>query len=136
MIRYALACDSGHSFDSWFQNAGAFDSLTAAGMVSCAVCGSSEVSKTVMAPAVPARRETAPDLSRDRGHPLEKMRRHLEANSDYVGPRFAAEARSMHLGETPHRPIWGEANGAEAKSLIEDGVPVLPLPMIPRRQTN
>ena len=141
MIQYALKCADGHSFDSWFQSADAFDKLAAAGMVSCAICGGTDVTKSVMAPNVrPAR--NAPDsgaLSK-KDTPAEQAMAHLkkliEENSDYVGMNFAAEARSMHDGDTPARAIHGEANAEEARKLLEDGVPVAPLPFVPKRKTN
>ena len=67
---------------------------------------------------------------------LAEMRRHVEDNADYVGENFAKEARSMYLGATPERAIYGEANGAEAKALVEDGIPVVPLPFVPNRKAN
>lgn len=143
MIRYTLKCETDHSFDSWFQSAEAFDKLLAAGMVACSVCGSSKVSKALMAPSVqPARKASekpeAP-LSAPQGEveqALAAMRRHVEENSDYVGMNFAAEARAMHDGDAPERAIHGEAKLEEAKALLEDGIPVAPLPFLPRRKTN
>lgn len=146
MIRYNLRCAEGHSFDSWFASAGAFETLRSSGMVSCAVCGSAEVEKAMMAPGVvsgegggrpapePARPLSAPASPAEQA--LAELRRRIEAESDYVGRDFAREARAMHEGELPHRSIYGEANPQEAKSLIEDGVPVTPLPFSPRRKTN
>ncbi|MBW0156768.1 DUF1178 family protein [Sedimentimonas flavescens] len=143
MIRYTLKCESDHSFDSWFQSAEAFDKLLAAGMVACSVCGSSKVSKALMAPSVqPARKageKPEAPLSAPQGEveqALAAMRRHVEENSDYVGMNFAAEARAMHDGDAPERAIHGEAKLEEAKALLEDGIPVAPLPFLPRRKTN
>ncbi len=147
MIQYALKCSNGHSFDSWFQSAEAYDKLSAAGMVSCAVCGCAEVTKAIMTPSVrPARRiEAAPVAekaedslaqSRDVSTVLAELRRKVEENSDYVGKDFASEARKIHLGEAPERAIYGEAKPDEAKALIDDGVPVAPLPFMPSRKTN
>ncbi|MFW8594986.1 DUF1178 family protein [Cribrihabitans neustonicus] len=176
MIHYSLRCAEGHSFDSWFQSAAAFDKLAAAGMVACAVCGSSNVEKALMAPRVRPARSAAkgggeaaaqPQTAKTSGQPghqvpavqaarggetpgrgllsqpsgaLEKaiaeLRSKVEANSDYVGKDFAAEARAMHLGEVPERPIHGEARPDEARALIEEGVPVLPLPFRPGRKSN
>lgn len=136
MVRYSLSCADGHSFESWFQSATAFDDLATRGLLACAECGSAEVRKALMAPAVAAPREplTAPrDL---REELLARMRRHVEENSDYVGLSFAAEARKMHAGEAPERSIWGEAKPEEAKALLEDGIPVAPLPFLPKRSTN
>lgn len=140
MIRYKLTCDRSHDFDSWFQSAAAFDVLRDVGQLACPVCGSSSVEKSLMAPSLaPA----APEPARPLGTPksdmeiaLAELRRQVEANSDYVGMNFAAEARSMHDGTIPERPIYGEARPEEAKRLIEDGIPVAPLPFLPVRKAN
>ncbi|MBE9636568.1 DUF1178 family protein [Salipiger mangrovisoli] len=147
MIQYSLKCAEDHRFDSWFQSAGAFDKLHAAGMVACAVCGSPKVEKVLMAPRVnsgaarpePAAAPEKPKLSEPASEAekaLRALREHVEKTSDYVGRDFAREARAMHIGDAPHRPIWGETRGDEAKALIEDGVPVAPLPFMPTRKSN
>ena len=146
MIRYTLRCAHGHRFDSWFQSGGAYDDLADKGLLSCAVCGSTDVEKAMMAPPVAAKDNakripapSKPDLGQQ-GHPaeamLKAMREHVEKNSTYVGGNFAREARSMHLGDTPEKAIHGEANAEEAKSLLEDGVPILPVPGPPPSKTN
>jgi hypothetical protein len=141
MIQYALKCEHGHQFDSWFKSAAAFEALEAAGHLSCAVCGSAGVSKAIMAPRVStATKEpdagalTKPQTEAEQA--MVELRKHVEENADYVGRDFASEARSMYLGTSPERAIYGEANGAEAKALIEDGVPVAPLPFVPNRKAN
>ncbi len=138
MIQYALKCDAGHGFDSWFQSADAYDKLQASGHVACAVCGSTQVEKALMTPRVNAA-PTAP-LRAEPATPPEKalaeLKAHVERNADYVGKDFSVEARAMHDGEAPGRAIWGEAKPEEAKALIEDGVPVAPLPFRPTRKTN
>lgn len=159
MIQYSLKCEQDHRFESWFQSADAFDKLAAAGMVSCAICGSKQVEKAIMAPRVtPARNKAAPASSSapaapatdsvpapqaplrtpqtDAERALSEMRRQIEANSDYVGTDFASEARAMHEGDAPERAIHGEARLDEAKALIEDGVPVAPLPFMPAKKVN
>ncbi len=151
MIQYALKCSNGHSFDSWFQSAAAYDKLAAAGMVCCAVCGNSGVEKAIMTPRVrPARTiearsepsersEKSVDMATptpDVEQALAELRRKVEENSDYVGKDFASEARKIHLGDAPERAIYGEAKPEEAKALIDDGVPVAPLPFVPTRKTN
>ncbi len=133
MIKFSLRCTQGHSFESWFQSGPAFDDLTARGLVTCPTCGSSDVSKALMAPAVtPARNAPTPQMQEK----LAALRTEIEANTDYVGDRFAAEARAMYLGDIPDRPIHGEAKLEDAKALIEDGIPVLPLPFLPTRKAN
>ncbi|QPH55331.1 DUF1178 family protein [Pontivivens ytuae] len=134
MIRYSLKCRDAHDFESWFANSETFDTLAAGGHVACPVCGSTEVEKAVMAPRV-ATREAAP-LSKPASpaeQAIAELRKKVEAESDYVGRDFAAEARRIHEGEADERAIWGEASGKEAKALVEDGVPVMPLPFGPRR---
>lgn len=148
MIRYSLSCDQGHDFDGWFRSSDGFESLRAAGQVSCAICGSVRVEKALMAPRVVqgadratehAAEEAAPDLHSPRNEreaALEKLRRHVEENSDYVGMSFAAEARAMHEGAAPERAIHGEARLEDARRLLEDGIPVAPLPFRTRQRAN
>jgi hypothetical protein len=138
MIRYALSCAKDHSFDSWFQSADAFDKLKTAGMVTCAICGSAEVKKSIMAPRVRTSEAETP-LSAPASpaeQALKELRENVEANSEDVGSNFAKEARAMHDGTAPERSIYGEAKIEDAKALIEDGVPVVPLPFGPNRKTN
>lgn len=150
MIRYSMTCTDGHSFESWFQNVAAFSALQDAGQLSCPACGTVKVEKALMAPAVMSGRKVpeppgaaepvAPPSLRAPQSELEAalaaLRRQIEENSEYVGLNFAAEARQMHDGESPVRAIHGEARPEEARKLIEDGVPVAPLPFLPNRKVN
>ncbi|MFD1913088.1 DUF1178 family protein [Halodurantibacterium flavum] len=144
MIRFTLKCANDHAFESWFQSGNAFDTLRSQGQLTCPSCGSIRVDKALMAPAVstsekvpPAEAGPLPVPAPDpRQEALAALRRHIEANSDYVGMNFAAEARAMHSGEAPSRPIHGEAKLEEAKALLEEGVPVAPLPFLPQRKLN
>ncbi|MGI3186768.1 DUF1178 family protein [Nioella aestuarii] len=144
MIRYTLKCADGHSFDSWFKSAEAFEALEGRGLLSCSVCGSSDVQKAMMAPRVAKSaskpEENAPVSLSKPANPMEEalsaLRKHVEENSTYVGGNFAREARKIHLGEAPDRLIHGEANPEEAKALIEDGIPVAPLPIIPKNRST
>ena len=141
MIKYALKCKEGHRFESWFQSADAFETLERTHHLSCTICGCDAVKKDIMTPRVASQHQTeaVPTLSApqsDAEKALTAMRKHVEENADYVGNRFADEARSMYLGATPERAVYGEANGAEAKALIEDGIPILPLPFLPNRKAN
>ncbi len=152
MIRYALSCCQDHTFESWFASAEAFEKLRGRGLVSCPVCGSDNVEKAMMAPGVrPSRakgKSPPPDAGSEEGSvslkepvseieaKLAQLRKYVEKNSDYVGLSFAAEARRMHDGEIPHRSIYGEARSNEAKKLLEEGIPVAPLPFIPSRKAN
>jgi hypothetical protein len=141
MIRYALTCDRDHAFESWFQSATAWDRLSAAGHVACAVCGSTTVTKALMAPAVqqqakPPEPAALTGPRNDAEQALAALRARIEAESDYVGLSFASQARAMHLGDMPERPIHGEARPDEARALLEDGVPIAPLPFLPRAKAN
>jgi len=137
MIQYSLKCENDHSFDSWFASADAYDKLADNGMVSCAVCGSTKVGKAIMAPRVRTTKgkeaPAAPTLPTEKSaaeQAMAEMRAQVEQNSE------STEARSMHLGDAPERAIYGEAKPEEAKSLIEDGIPVTPLPFMPTRKSN
>jgi hypothetical protein len=143
MIRYTLVCAKDHSFDSWFQSAEAFDKLRGAGMVACTTCQSTDVTKSLMAPAVRPARKAGEAPARPLADPgseteavLSKLRKHVEQNSDYVGSDFATQARAMHEGSAPERAIHGEARLDEARALLEEGVPIAPLPFLPGRKTN
>ncbi len=129
MIRFSLRCAEGHVFDSWFASGAEFDRLSRASLLSCAICGGAGIDKDLMAPRL-GTGET-PDL-RAPASPAEQalaeLRRRIEAVSEDVGRDFAAEARRIHDGEARARPIIGEALPGEARALIEDGVPVAPLP--------
>ncbi|MBS9718667.1 DUF1178 family protein [Pseudohalocynthiibacter aestuariivivens] len=147
MIRYTLKCANDHQFESWFQSADAFDKVKAANLVACPDCGDTAVTKAIMAPKVRTARGAAQTPVEEIKKPLStptteqetilaKLKSEIEANSDYVGMNFAKEARAIHDGDAPARAIYGEAKLEEAKSLIEDGVPVAPLPFTPNRKTN
>jgi hypothetical protein len=144
MIRFSLACPADHAFESWFQSGAAFDALLSAGHVNCPSCGSVEIRKSLMAPAVaPARKAAKPAgpgalsaPSDPREEALKALRREMETNSDYVGSSFALEARRIHDGDAPQRAIYGEAKLEDARKLLEDGVPVMPLPFLPARKAN
>ena len=130
MIKFTLECPQGHRFDSWFQSGAAFDDLHARGLVNCPECGTADVTKAIMAPSVKTAKRA------DTVERLQALRAHVEANSDDVGRDFVRQARAIHLGDAPERAIHGEAKLAEAKALLDDGVPILPLPFIPKRKTN
>lgn len=125
MIRYSLACGEEHGFEAWFSNSKAYDTQRKKKLVECPVCGSTDIRKQIMAPAVRSSEKKADaDAERMAG----KIREHIATTHDYVGDRFAEEARSMYYGEVEHRPVWGEVTPGEAKDLLEEGVPALPLP--------
>ena len=140
MIRFSLKCSQNHSFDSWFQSSDAYEKLAKAGMLTCAECGDHTIEKSLMAPKISTQSPSdsqalsAPMSEAERN--LAKLKQQIEANSDYVGMNFAHEARAQYLGETPARAIYGEAKAEEAKALIEEGIPVAPLPFMAKRHTN
>lgn len=137
MIRYTLKCPDDHAFESWFQSAEAYDVLRKAGHVVCPDCGSTCIEKAMMAPQVQAAHKTALSAPQtDKEAKLAKLKAHVEKNSEYVGLNFASEARAIHDGDAPERAIHGEAKAEDAKALIEDGVPVAPLPFLPGRRAN
>jgi hypothetical protein len=135
MIRFSLRCKEAHRFDSWFGSSADFERLTGAGLISCAVCGSTEVEKDLMAPNIAAASEARP-LSTPASpaeQALAELRRRIEAEAEDVGRNFAAEARRIHAGEAPARAIIGEARPPDARALIEDGIPIAPVPWLARK---
>ena len=136
MIRYTLKCAADHEFESWFPSAAGFDSLKAAGHVTCPTCGTGSVEKALMAPRVAQGQGDLTTPQSDAEKALADLRRKVEENSEYVGVNFVAEARKMHEGTAPERSIYGEANPADAIKLLEDGVRVAPLPFMPVRKAN
>jgi hypothetical protein len=139
MIKYALGCAEGHAFESWFPDSAAYEKQRRRGFVACPECGSTEVDKAIMAPAVVGGERSAAESSppivvddrrRQAREFMVRMRREIEANTDDVGSRFPQVARAIHLGAEPGRAIRGRASLEEARSLVEDGVNVLPVPML------
>ena len=155
MIRYNLRCERGHAFESWFQSSTAYEAQEKRKLVNCPACGSAKVERAIMAPQIvskkgresavpaPASPAAATDVTAPTSTPLlmaqerelraklRELRDHIVKNADNVGERFPNEARKMHYGDIEHRPIYGEASPDEARSLIEEGVEVSPLPVLP-----
>ena len=158
MIRYSLACERGHEFESWFANSSAYDKQAKRGLVACPMCGSTKVEKAIMAPRLartdktidvpaqapavpPATPAAAPQIpepvamispqERELRTKLKELRDHLTKNAENVGRRFPEQARKMHYGELEHRSIYGEASPQEAKDLHEEGIEFHPLPILP-----
>ena len=154
MIRYNLRCEKGHNFESWFQSSAAYESQEKRKLVNCPSCGSAKVERAIMAPrivskkgreaaqqqapAVPAEAaassESTPLLMAQEVElraKIRELRDHIVKNADNVGERFPNEARKMHYGDIEHRPIYGEASPEEARALIDEGVEVSPLPVLP-----
>ncbi len=159
MIKYALICDADHDFESWFPDSASYDKQVKRGLVTCPVCDSAKISKAIMAPnvarkdkdrvivadnddaptpAAPAQPAQNIALLDEQQQQLRGMIRELHekivANTDDVGENFPEEARKMHDGETPARSIRGKASFEEARELLEDGIPVLPIPDLPEER--
>jgi hypothetical protein len=137
VIRFSLHCDQAHDFEGWFRDNADYDTQSKRGFVECPACGSKKVSKALMAPAVSTGRKKekmalAANADQKRMMTeLKQLAEKMRENSDYVGDKFAVEARKIHFGETEARGIYGEATPDEARDLIEDGVEFMPLPVFP-----
>jgi hypothetical protein len=152
MIHYNLRCERDHAFESWFQSSSAYESQEKRKLVNCPVCGSTKVERAIMAPQIVSKKgrepavpppapvaEVTPPAStpllmaqeRELRVKLKDLRDHIVKNADNVGERFPVEARKMHYGDIEHRPIYGDASPDEARALIEEGVEVTPLPVLP-----
>jgi hypothetical protein len=156
MIRYALICEQGHDFESWFQDSAAYDKQAKRGLVTCPQCGSVKIEKAIMAPRLLAAKKrhapaeapapvaeapTTPEAlapvamispqEQEFRAKLKELRDHLTKNADNVGTKFPEEARKMHYGEIEHRSIYGVASPEEAKELSEEGIEFHPLPTLP-----
>jgi len=129
MIKYDLRCDNGDEFEAWFGSISDYDKQAEAGLVECPHCGSKHVEKAPMAPAVQTSRKKAERSERAVAMAMAaKVREHIKDNFDYVGDKFADEARKMHQGESEERAIWGEATPEQAQELADEGIPAAPLP--------
>ncbi len=137
MIRFSLICDHDHEFEAWFRNNDDFDTQKRRGFVECPACGSRKVGQALMAPAVSTGRKKEKmalamnEMQKKALAEMKALSEKIRANADYVGDRFAEEARRIHFGETEARGIYGEATLDEAKSLAEDGVGFMPIPVFP-----
>lgn len=151
MIHYQLRCDTGHEFDGWFKDSAGFDVQVASGFVACPSCGSVEVSRALMAPAIPRKgseiilAEPPPVASAPQAAggalpdsvraALQKLREEVEKNCDYVGAEFADEARRIHYGEAAPRGIYGQSSEEDAEALAEDGITFARIPWVPRNDS-
>lgn len=136
MIRFSLHCEHDHEFEGWFRSNDDFDSQVGNGLVACPTCGSHNIGKALMAPSVTTGRQKekiAVAMSKMVSE-LKEMTRKVRENADYVGSDFAEEARKIHFGEVEKRGIYGEASQEEVKSLLDDGVDVMPLPVFPEER--
>ncbi len=144
MIRYTLRCSNKHEFETWFRSIGDYDRAVAAGEAACPVCGDTKVEKTLMAPTVSGTKKStdvdkgervklaAPDPRQQAmREAIKALRKQVTENADYVGDKFAEEARKIHYNEADARGIYGEATGDEAQALADEGIDFLPLPSLP-----
>ena len=137
MIHYSLVCENEHKFDGWFRNAETYEQQHQRGIVTCPICTSQKVDKALMAPSLS--RVSIDKVSLSIGHPqhqqlraaMEALRNKVTSEADYVGDKFAEEARKIHFKEVDPRGIYGEATREEVAGLVEDGVDFMPLPSIP-----
>jgi|TARA_A100001391_G_scaffold85974_4_gene56434 hypothetical protein len=136
VIQFMLACGAGHKFDAWFRNAEAYDEQSVRGVLTCPICNSSQVEKALMAPAVSRSSEK---VALSAGHPehgeflkaMRALRQKMTSEADYVGDKFAEEARKIHYEEAEARGIYGEATKDEVVSLVDEGIEFMPLPNVP-----
>jgi len=133
MMVFDLVCDNKHTFEAWFRDSMAFETLRKKGQVQCPTCGIDKVEKALMAPNISTSKKQAKAakesaVTAEAVQMLAKMRKHVEDNCDYVGKEFAEEARKIHYGEVEQRDIYGEATRSEAKELKEEGVDFTSIP--------
>ena len=142
MILYELKCSNGHQFEAWFKDSATYDRQEKRGEVACPICSDISVAKAPMAPAVstsrkkekrarqpvPPTKERAAEVAQEILQAAGKMQKYVEENCDYVGDKFADEARAIHYGEAEERGIYGEATANEATDLIEEDIPVSRIP--------
>jgi hypothetical protein len=131
MIKYALNCEHDHGFEGWFGSSADYDDQAGRGLVECPVCGSKAVRKQIMAPAVAGTKARGAGVRGVMMEAMGKVRAHVEQTFDYVGDAFAREARDIHEGRSEERGIYGEATPTDVRKLVDDGVPVAPLPPKP-----
>ena len=153
VIKYTLACDSGHEFESWFRDGAAYDTQAKRGLLACAICNSTRVRKAIMAPALGRSKrgaESPTEAAAADGAPrpvallderqqklrgmMRALRNEIVAGTDDVGAKFPEEARRIHEGDSPARAIRGEASPAEARALMEEGIAVMPVPVLPEER--
>ena len=163
MIKYSLICENDHEFEGWFASSGEFTNLQAAGYLDCPNCGSSKVNKMLMAPSVrstkgksanaltdqqggiisnmpvaaapvPAMRDIPVEVREQVINQLSEMKKHVLANAENVGKKFSDEARKIHYGESEQRGIYGETTAEQAAELLEEGIDIMPLPVLPEER--
>ncbi len=138
MIKYSLQCNNFHQSESWFASSEAFDRLKNSKLLSCEVCGSTSITKSLMAPSVKSKKGTEVNgallqQSSKKNSLIQELKKKIESTCEYVGDDFAEEARAIHDGESPERSIYGKTTIEKAKSLLEDEIPITPLPWSDRK---
>lgn len=152
MIKYTLSCEKEHVFEGWFSSSGDYDGQLGRGLVSCPFCNSTDIGKTLMTPSVSTSRKSSPPPTNEQSEEsassqvatldtaekfsqvmeqMKALRDHVKKSADNVGGKFSEEARKIHYGETEKRSIYGQASPNDVKELIDEGVEILPLPMLP-----
>lgn len=135
MILFKLRCGAEHEFEAWFRDGATYERQAARGQIACPTCGDSAIEKAPMAPRVArsgkAAEAKAPPSPAQMRRLLQELRRHVEANCEHVGERFAEEARRIHHGDAPARGIYGEASEDEARALADEGIEVARIPWVP-----
>jgi hypothetical protein len=143
MIRYDLICDKGHEFDGWFSNSASYDKQAKRGLVECTHCGTTKIKKQIMSPGIPSKsnKKSEPSVRMSAGpvdpraeamvQMMRDYRKHVETNAENVGKNFAEEARKIHYKETEERGIYGQTSSEEAAALIEEGIEIHPIPVLP-----
>ena len=139
MIKYSLRCESDHVFEAWFSDSESFEKQNKKNLISCLTCSSTKIKKDIMAPRISSGKQKTNRLNQKKDKIemiLNKVRKHVESNFDYVGDNFADEARAIHYGEKEEREIYGETSIDDAVELIEEGINVEPLPGINPKLKN
>ena len=138
MIKYTLQCKNLHQFESWFRSSDDYEKLNNEKMLTCEICGSKSISKSLMSPSVSSIekkriKKTLKTIPSKEEKLIKKLKKEVEINCEYVGDNFEKEARAIHYGDSPERSIYGKTTIKEANSLYEDGIPVTPLPWVDRK---
>lgn len=139
MIKYNLKCENNHNFDAWFSDSSNFEEQNKKNLILCPKCNSTKIEKNIMAPNIGSKKQSYTNaLKTEKNYEkiIRNVRKHVEKNFEYVGDKFADEARSIHYGEKEEREIYGETSVEEAVDLIEEGVNVSPIPGVDPKLKN
>ena len=139
MIKYNLKCENNHNFDAWFSDSSNFEEQNKKNLIFCPKCNSTKIEKNIMAPNIGSKKQSYTNaLKTEKNYEkiIKNVRKHVEKNFEYVGDKFADEARAIHYGEKEEREIYGETSVEEAVDLIEEGVNVSPVPGVDPKLKN